>query len=623
MRAFRKIQWSANSGFIIVASLITAIVLIITIAQSISVYRDARKEQSQTLLAESIRIEQALTRSFDYVDHLTAFFADNIVKNQSLDYINKLLSTRLAKRHSVWTNFDWVTTDSKVAVSSKTGILKKPKDVSFRDYLKITPKYPGKLLFGVPVVGIPSGEWIIPAGRGIADANGTSLGTIALGFSIPALEKELRDSVVYQPVVFGILDDKQYTDIYSNMDDTKPDNQINLGNIKLNDQSGSLLAHENKGVIYTYYRKSPKYPYTIVVGVDRATYMAPYWKMMYPISLGMVSLLLIISMLIVFYRKVMLPLNMLYNNANRLTKEQKLQKMPRRGVKEIHTLAKQILSVKRYMVRIKRIDEKKIADKHSELLQVMEMLEASDKARERFARRVRYEMEKPLDNIVQSVRLLAANYLGELDFKLSKKQKNKCLQSIFQSTHHLRMLTSDDLSLDFVNVAEALEECVTIKVKTAYSKQVTLEKDIQADLPSLYADEVRFKQIVTGVLTRILDFVPKDKTVNLTAFSEEQNLEKSLVITIKDNGFGFDNDRRDYWEEKDRKEGLARRVDGTHLSIYAIESLIKLHQGNIHYEDVSFEGSTVTIKIPYRTPEDKEGPTKRIDASENVVRLFK
>ena len=78
--------------------------------------------------------------------------------------------------------------------------------MSDRQYCLKSPKKPWTLQLSHPVLGNPSGSWVIPAGTGIVNDGGKYLGSVVIGFNLPELESMVEQRL-NDPISFIVLDE--------------------------------------------------------------------------------------------------------------------------------------------------------------------------------------------------------------------------------------------------------------------------------------------------------------------------------------------------------------------------------------------------------------------------------
>jgi signal transduction histidine kinase len=143
------------------------------------------------------------------------------------------------------------------------------------------------------------------------------------------------------------------------------------------------------------------------------------------------------------------------------------------------------------------------------------------------------------------------------------------------------------------------------------------------DLPSLFAEEGKFKQIMYNLLSNAIKFTPGGGQVCVTAGIELATSGDSistteyLRIAVADTGIGIkvkDQERIFHtFEQVDSSYG--RQQQGTGLGLALTQKLVKLHGGRIWVQSQGLEGkgSVFTFMIPIAKAE--AGTTQLSDRS--------
>lgn len=176
------------------------------------------------------------------------------------------------------------------------------------------------------------------------------------------------------------------------------------------------------------------------------------------------------------------------------------------------------------------------------------------------------------------------------------------LLSLINDILDLSKLDSGKMNLVFseYNLRTLLISTVNLIEKRVSDKNLTLKLDIDKTLPlKLLGDEVRIQQIVTNILTNAVKYTEKG-SITLKVFGEKQDNNLSLSIHVIDTGMGIkDEDKAKLFSAFTRlDEKKNQKVEGTGLGLAITFSLVKLMGGEIIFDSVYGEGSTVKINVP-------------------------
>ena len=181
-----------------------------------------------------------------------------------------------------------------------------------------------------------------------------------------------------------------------------------------------------------------------------------------------------------------------------------------------------------------------------------------------------------------------------------------------------------------------MEDILVIARGLANKKGQRIESAIAPDLPTLYADPVRVKQILFNLLSNAVKFTPAGGAITVTAKTvrpfdsstvrEEPNRAEPpnalqpqwLEIAVTDTGIGIQEaDLPRLFQEFVQLESSAtKHHEGTGLGLALTRRLVELHGGRIWAaSEGEGRGSTFTVVLPFGGPRNLPDPSPVIQAS--------
>ncbi len=130
---------------------------------------------------------------------------------------------------------------------------------------------------------------------------------------------------------------------------------------------------------------------------------------------------------------------------------------------------------------------------------------------------------------------------------------------------------------------------------------MTLHYSIDPSLSNHFLDEVKFMQVVLGLLSRAIQSVPSGGNVKVDAALHSVGGKTCFQIAIADDGFGLSEEDLSRLLEKFSLE-REWRVNPTQLDLAAIERLVEMHQGSLFVENTWKKGSLVKATFPCLAP---------------------
>ncbi|MFC1976400.1 ATP-binding protein [Chloroflexota bacterium] len=230
-------------------------------------------------------------------------------------------------------------------------------------------------------------------------------------------------------------------------------------------------------------------------------------------------------------------------------------------------------------------------------------------AKEQFVANVSHELRTPLNMIVGFSETILQSpdiYDDDIPSKLLAD-----LDVIHRNSQHLSKLIDDVLDLSQVEAEQValtkervpfqnIVESAIIAVSPLYdSKKLYLKPDIAEDLPDVYCDPTRIRQVVINLLSNAGRFTEQGG-VQLRARQEEND----LMVTITDTGPGIAAENIDKLFRPFRQAdgSIRRRYGGTGLGLAISKRFIELHGGKIWVESEAGQGTTFYFHIPLEPP---------------------
>jgi signal transduction histidine kinase/CheY-like chemotaxis protein/HAMP domain-containing protein len=248
--------------------------------------------------------------------------------------------------------------------------------------------------------------------------------------------------------------------------------------------------------------------------------------------------------------------------------------------------------------------EEKVEARTQELELANAKLRRADQLKSEFLANMSHELRTPLNAIIGFAEVLRDGICG----KLNEEQMESVID-IHESGKHLLRMINDILDLSKVeagkmglqpeefSIARAIDDVHSIVRDMANKKLLNLQIIVQDDLPNVYADQVKFKQIMYNLLSNAVKFTPKGGSITIeSSFSNDE-----FLISVTDTGIGIAPEDRDiiFDEFKQLDSSHSRQYEGTGLGLALTKRLVELHGGRIWVESEGLgKGSKFSFTIP-------------------------
>jgi len=241
-------------------------------------------------------------------------------------------------------------------------------------------------------------------------------------------------------------------------------------------------------------------------------------------------------------------------------------------------------------------------------------LEKLDKLKSSFLANVSHELRTPMTVITGYTDLL----LDKIDGPINEEQE-KSLKKIASHSKHLMQLINDILDVSKMESGEKItldpkEIDLKLLIESIASgfepvmkqKGLTFTINIDDDLPPVYVDEDRTKQIMINLLSNAVKFAEKGG-VTIKARLSDKRIEPGKPpsfseVCVEDTGIGIkEEDISHIFENFTQVDGsINRKYEGTGLGLNIVKRLVELHKGEIWVTTKYGEGSKFCFTLPLK-----------------------
>jgi signal transduction histidine kinase len=265
-----------------------------------------------------------------------------------------------------------------------------------------------------------------------------------------------------------------------------------------------------------------------------------------------------------------------------------------------------------------------LAIQNAELYQ--EAIEAN-RIKSEFLANVSHELRTPLNSIIGYTEMMLQEAYGAIndaqrDRLMRVHTGGQQLHDLINNVLDLSKIEAGQMTLspDWMSISEPVQRAIANVTPQAQAKGLNLRVSVGDNIPQIYADSQRVRQILTNLLDNAVKFTHSGDValhvwlLNLrngqteTGWTPPANLDVAdgewLAISISDTGIGIaPNDQEYIFDAFRQVDGSStREYQGSGLGLAITRQFVALHSGHIWVESVVGRGSTFALLLPITPP---------------------
>jgi signal transduction histidine kinase len=233
-------------------------------------------------------------------------------------------------------------------------------------------------------------------------------------------------------------------------------------------------------------------------------------------------------------------------------------------------------------------------------------------AKSDFVSFVAHELKNPMTSIKGYTELLAAGSVGTIN-----EMQSNFLSTIRSNVERMSALVSDlndnakieagRLRLDYkpADVPDIIDDVVRSTRRQIEDKKQTVDLNLSATLPKVWADRIRVAQVLTNLVSNAHKYTPEGGRILVGAEVAANQWDSAgahsvVHLWVKDNGIGISiEDQAKIFQRFFRSDdSKAREAPGTGLGLNITKSLVEMQGGRIWFDSEFRKGTTFHFTVP-------------------------
>lgn len=251
----------------------------------------------------------------------------------------------------------------------------------------------------------------------------------------------------------------------------------------------------------------------------------------------------------------------------------------------------------------------RLSDEIFHLNQMREKLEAQLRFKDRIIAMMAHDLRNPLTAASIAIETLELGYAPDQSRRLSLSPEltgqllnhaktqvrtiNRMITDILKTARGASVelqLNPQELDLTYLclEVASSFQDHLK-------AKNQQLVTEIPKDLPTVYADGIQLKRVITNLLDNAIKYTPEGGRVALTAL---HRTTQKVQVGVVDTGPGIPPENQDRVFEESFRLQRDHSQEGYGLGLALCQRIIRAHYGNIWVDSVPQEGSAFYFTLP-------------------------
>jgi two-component system phosphate regulon sensor histidine kinase PhoR len=227
---------------------------------------------------------------------------------------------------------------------------------------------------------------------------------------------------------------------------------------------------------------------------------------------------------------------------------------------------------------------------------------SAENAKHEFITRITHELLTPLTTINSYNEMLMDDEIDNIEmqkeFYNTINEETSRLTSLVKNLLNISKIEMGSLTLHkgLVKSDWLFDDCLTTVEGAAQKKNITIERNVPDNFPSLFADKELLKVAVINILGNAVKYTPENGHIQFMLTEQDD----FIIFEVTDDGYGISKEDLPHIFDKFYRSTDSRVTEqtGSGLGLALTSEIVRLHGGEIEVNSKPDEGSYFKIRLP-------------------------
>ena len=252
-----------------------------------------------------------------------------------------------------------------------------------------------------------------------------------------------------------------------------------------------------------------------------------------------------------------------------------------------------------FSAKIDKMYDDEIGDLCDSINEMAAELDANEKLKNDFISRVSHELRTPLTAIKGWAETMQYGVPDRVTLEKGMSvivKESGRLTSLVEELLDFSKLQNGRLTMQMerMDILAEIDEAVYILRERAISEGKHLLYDDPEEMPIIYGDRNRLKQVFLNIIDNAIKYTPEGGMIGVQVYRDYK--ENTVKVIVADNGCGINPE--DLPKVKDKFYKANQKINGSGIGLAVADEIIKMHKGTLELESSPEVGTTVTVTLP-------------------------